>query len=178
MELTDALFDLCKTTPQPIIAIDGPAGAGKTTLAAHLSASLSLRYKVRTIHMDSLYNGWSTPFDDHLSQALLTAATSHKRAVEYSLPNFDWAKNLFGAEVKIAPCELLILEGVGSSQTLIRPYLAASIWIDIEPTNGLNRVLSRDGESISSQMHQWLSQQEQHFRENDSQNAADFVLTT
>jgi uridine kinase len=177
MELIDALLDLCKTVPRPIIAIDGPAGAGKTTLAEHLSAALSLRYKVTTIHMDSLYNGWDSPFDEHLSGALEKAATSHKKAIEYSLPQFDWSHNRFTNEHKIVPCELLIFEGVGSSQIATRPFLAASIWIDIDPKKGLDRVLARDGDSISEEMHGWLAKQEQHFRDNDSQNAADFVLT-
>ena len=178
MELIDALFDLCKTTPRPIIAIDGPAGAGKTTLAEHLSVALSLRYKTTTIHMDSLYNGWNTPFDHHLKDALLKAATSHKKAIAYSLPQFNWMKNEFGSEQSIKPAELLILEGVGAAQSNIRPYLAASIWIGIDPEKGLERVLLRDGDSISDEMRQWLTLQAQHFAEEESEKSADFQLTT
>jgi hypothetical protein len=40
------------------------------------------------------------------------------------------------------------------------------------------RVLRRDGEAITAQMERWLSQQEELFREEDSINVADFVLTT
>ena len=74
--------------------------------------------------------------------------------------------------------ELLILEGVGSGQMAIRDSLAALIWIDIEDSEGLARVLERDGIEIESQMKKWLSTQEQHFRDEGTQNAADFVLTT
>jgi uridine kinase len=178
MELTDALFDLCKTTPRPIIAIDGPAGAGKTTLAEHLTVALSLRYKVTTIHMDSLYNGWDAPFDEHLKNSLLKAATSHKKGAPFSLSYFDWSKGEFGSEQAIAPAELLIFEGVGSSQTIVRPYLAASIWIDVEAQKGLERVLLRDGEEISEEMKRWLVLQGQHFAEEESEKSADFILTT
>ncbi len=178
MELIDALFDLCKTTPRPIIAIDGPAGAGKTTLAEHLSVALSLRYKTTTIHMDSLYHGWSTPFDHHLKDALVKAATSHKKAIAYSLPQFNWSRNEFGEEQAVRPSELLILEGVGASQSIIRPYLAASIWIEVEPKKGLERVLLRDGQAISNEMAKWLELQEQHFSEEESEKSADFLLTT
>jgi uridine kinase len=177
MELIDALFDLCKTVPRPIIAIDGPAGAGKTTLADHLSTAMSLRYKTTTIHMDSLYNGWDHPFDHNLTDSLLTAATSHKRATAFSLPRYDWTNHRYVSGEAIAQSELLILEGVGSSQIALRPYLAATIWIEIDREKGLERVLLRDGDSISQEMKQWLREQEQHFLENDSQNAADFVLT-
>lgn len=178
MDLTAALFDLCSSIQRPIIAIDGPAGAGKTTLAAHLTAALSLKYSCTTLHMDNLYNGWQSPFDHHLTDALTLACTSHQKSQKFSLAHFDWKKNEYGAPIEIPQSQMLILEGVGSSQLAIRPYLNASIWIDIDPTLGFERVISRDGEVISEQMLGWLNQQAEHFRENNSESAADFVLTT
>jgi uridine kinase len=177
MELTDALFDLCKSTQRPIIAIDGPAGAGKTTLAEHLSAALSLKYKCTTLHMDDLYNGWNEAFDHHLSDALIRACAAHQKSQKYSLSSYDWIKGEYRAAIEIPQADLLILEGVGSSQINVRPYLAASIWIDIDANKGLERVIARDGDAISHPMQNWLDLQEQHFLANDSQNAADFVLT-
>jgi hypothetical protein len=72
----------------------------------------------------------------------------------------------------------LILEGVGSGQSSIRASLAALIWIDINDSQGLARVIARDGESIRVPMEKWLTLQEQHFRVEGTQNAADFILTT
>ena len=178
MELTAALFDLCSSAQRPIIAIDGPAGAGKTTLAAHLAAALSLKYTCTTLHMDSLYNGWHSPFDHHLTEALTLACTSHQKSLVYSLAQFNWSRNQYGLPIEIPPSQLLLLEGVGSTQLAIRPHLTASIWIDIDPTIGFERVIARDGEVISGQMRDWLSQQAVHFQENNSEGAADFVLTT
>jgi uridine kinase len=177
MELTDALFDLCKSTSRPIIAIDGPAGAGKTTLAEHLSAALSLKYKCATLHMDDLYNGWETPFDHHLTDALIGASQAHQNSQTLSLSRFNWSTGQYGPAIEVPKSDILILEGVGSSQSSVRAYLTASIWIDIEPATGLERVLRRDGDSISQHMQRWLTMQEEHFRDNDSQNAADFVLS-
>ena len=37
-----------------LLAIDGPAGAGKTTFAAKLEAELSLKGTVKVIHMDDV----------------------------------------------------------------------------------------------------------------------------
>jgi uridine kinase len=177
MELIDALFDLCKATPRPIIAIDGRAGAGKTTLAEHISAAMSLKYKCVTIHMDDLYNGWEDAFDHHISDSLIAACDSHQQGKQYSLSFFDWSKGAYREVVEIPQAELLILEGVGSSQKSIRSYLAATIWIEIDPGHGLERVLSRDGSGISEEMHKWLTTQEQHFRDQESEKAADFVLS-
>jgi hypothetical protein len=71
----------------------------------------------------------------------------------------------------------MILEGVGSGQRAIRDSLTALFWIDIEDEQGLARVLQRDGIDIENQMRKWLATQEQHFRAEGTQNAADFVLT-
>lgn len=177
MQLIDALFDLSKPFTQPIITIDGPAGAGKTTLAEHLSAALSLKYKCLIIHMDDLYNGWSTPFDEKFTGALSQIVKAHQASEQIPIARFDWVTEKYHAVELLPHAQLLILEGVASSSPLIREKVSASIWIDIDPALGLDRVLHRDGESISGQMQNWLILQEQHFTSNQSQIAADFVLT-
>jgi para-aminobenzoate synthetase len=46
-------------TPAPvIIAIDGRSGAGKTTLAIELAATLRNHHKVSLFHLEDIYPGW------------------------------------------------------------------------------------------------------------------------
>jgi uridine kinase len=177
MELTAALFDLCSSSKRPIIAIDGPAGAGKTTLSEHLSAALSLKYRVTVIHMDDLYNGWSNAFDHHFVDALVSISTAHLSGRDISLTRYNWSRAEFSAAEVLPAADLLILEGVGSSQRAVREFLTSSIWIEIDPSKGLQRVLARDGEAISDEMQMWLQLQEKHFRQEESEKSADFVLT-
>ena len=178
MELTAALFDLCKSIAHPIIAIDGPAGAGKTTLAEHLSAALSLKYKVAIIHMDDLYNGWHDAFDHHLSDALTHITNAHQSGKRISISRFNWSKNEYGAAEEVPQAYLLILEGVASSHSAIRSSLTASIWLEIDRNVGLKRVLDRDGATNSEEMAQWLLLQEAYFSKDGSESAADFILST
>lgn len=178
MELTAALFDLCKASAHPIIAIDGPAGAGKTTLAEHLSAALSLKFKVAIIHMDDLYNGWDQPFDHHLTDALTRITNAHQSGMRISLSRFNWSKHEYGVAEDLPQADLLILEGVGSSHSAIRATLTASIWLEINRSLGLARVLERDGVGNSQEMVQWLNLQEAYFTEDGSEGAADFILST
>lgn len=177
MQLIDALFDLTKASSRPIIAIDGPAGAGKSTLAEHLSAALALKYRVQVLHMDDLYNGWQNAFDHHLADSLITIAKAHQSMKEISISRFDWHQGEYRPPELLPAAELLIFEGVGSSQTPIREFLSASIWIEIDRQKGIERVLHRDGQQISSEMEMWLELQEQHFLQEGSEKAADFVLT-
>ena len=178
MELIDALLDLCKETSQPIIAIDGPAGAGKTTLALDIKLALAQRYSVTEIHMDDLYDGWENALTSQLSEVLQHVVKSHKSSLPISLSTYDWHLGEFAPATELDKSELLILEGVGSGQMAIRDSLAALIWIDIEDSQGLARVLERDGKEIENQMRKWLGTQEQHFQSEGTKNAADFVLTT
>ena len=178
MNLIEALHDLTKTLPSPIITIDGPAGAGKTTLASHLSTSLGNYFSTSVIHMDDLYNGWEDPFSAPFIEALNTITDSHAKKIACAIPRFDWSMGRYGPAKTYQPAQLLILEGVGSSTSQIRDVVSASIWIDIKPEVGLQRVLTRDGTSIATEMQQWLKTQETFFTAEKSAELADFALTT
>ncbi|MEN9687383.1 MAG: hypothetical protein RL381_395 [Actinomycetota bacterium] len=178
MDLIDALFDLCKSEAQPIIAIDGPAGAGKTSLASLIKSALSREYSVNVIHMDDLYLGWDKALTSELSETLNFIVSSHKKQKSISLSYYDWKQEFLAPATEIPSTELLILEGVGSGQREIRDQLTTLIWMQIDEKEGLARVLQRDGDEIESQMRKWLETQEQHFRDEETQKAADFELTT
>jgi uridine kinase len=178
MELTAALLDLCKDVKQPIIAIDGPAGAGKTTLASDLSLSLGRFMKVHTLHMDNYYHGWNSPFDKEWEEILIHAVNCHKSASPLSLKRYDWNSQQYASEVKEKSSQLLILEGVGSGSEFIRENLSSLIWIDVDPELGFKRVMQRDGDGISDEMRHWLELQKQHFQRNQVEIHADFILTT
>ena len=178
MDLISALLDLCKDSERPIIAIDGPAGAGKTTLASNIHLALYPNYTSTVIHMDDLYNGWDKALSSELTEVLSYIAQAHIKSQPISLSKFNWADSTFSPAEAIDDAQLIILEGVGSGQSAIREYLSALIWIDIDESKGLSRVLERDGEGIRNQMQKWLMTQEQHFALEKTENAADFVLTT
>jgi uridine kinase len=105
-------------------------------------------------------------------------AKAHSQSEPISLSKFNWADSTFSPAEAIDDAQLIILEGVGSGQSAIREYLSALIWIEIDESKGLSRVLERDGEGIRNQMQKWLMTQEQHFALEKTENAADFVLTT
>jgi uridine kinase len=102
----------------------------------------------------------------------------HRQRQPISLSKFNWATSSFSPAEPIDDAQLIILEGVGSGQGAVREYLSALIWIDIDESKRLSRVLERDGEGIKDQMQKWLVTQEQHFAIEKTDNAADFVLTT
>lgn len=178
MELIAALLDLCRGVTQPVIAIDGPAGAGKTTLAQNLALACASSFSTNVIHMDDLYDGWDNALNEDFASVLANIVSQHKNSKSISYSRYNWHEQKFAQPDELPHSELLILEGVGSGQLAIRSALSALIWIDISAPEGFARVINRDGDSIRNQMEKWLTLQEQHFHLEGTQNASDFVLTT
>ena len=176
MQLIEALSDLCKTAPS-IIAIDGPAGAGKTTLAGELKRSFSSK-KVETVHLDDLYDGWSNPLNSDLALRVENLIKSFKAGKDHLLDIYDWKLGAFKSQRLVHAEDILIIEGVGSGATALRPHYAALIWINIDDATGLSRVLERDGDSIAPEMKEWQIAQREHFEREKTRENADFELTT
>lgn len=161
-----------------IIAIDGRAGSGKTTLAGDLKLHLSLRHQVKILHLDEIYDGWKDALGEHLTSSLTGILRSLERHEPILLQIYNWKLGKFDSERQIDPPELLVIEGVGSGQRAIRSAAAATIWMDISAEVGLSRVLERDGTSISAQMIRWQVAEEAHFLNDETRENADFILTS
>ena len=154
-----------------VVTIDGPAGAGKSTMARALSPQLG---DAPIVHMDDLYRGW----DDALTSRL-TATLKDQILTPMSLGKiggyraWDWHRGAPGQARSIPRHPFLILEGVGSSQRAVRPFATTMVWIGIEPEIGLERVLHRDGaivddlQELERRMRSWQGEEILHFeREN------------
>ena len=178
MQLIEALAEITRAVDQPIIAIDGPAGAGKTTLASTLSLALSPQMSTTVIHMDELYPGWENALGDELTKTLTWLTSCHKAKKPLLYSSFNWIANEFNPPKSHASTQLLILEGVASAQLPIEESLATSIWLDLDPEIGFRRVIERDGENISLEMKKWLVTQEQHFAADRTKERCDFLLST
>jgi len=178
MELIAALSDLCKEQARPIIAIDGPAGAGKTTLAHEIFLALSKSMSIQVIHMDDLYAGWEKALTEDLTKILRYLVDQHLQKTPAKIQRYNWGASSFGESEVLPVADLLILEGVGSGDKEIQDNFAALIWMDIDPADGLKRVINRDGEQVAEQMQKWLTTQEKYFLQHSTREKADFILTT
>lgn len=161
-----------------LLAIDGPAGAGKTTLAAKLAAEYSAHSTVRTIHMDDLYDGWDNALGKNLTDTLQMITSAHLSGEDCTIKLFNWHLKEFDREEVITPTDYLILEGVGAAQEIVRKAGATTYWLDIDADTGLKRVLARDGAHIEKEMRQWQIQQSIHFAADKTRENSEFKLTS
>ena len=155
-----------------IIAIDGPAGSGKTTLAKRICDTITIN-KIEIVHMDDLYDGWENALTENLTRTLLhqiVVPVSQGKGFGYR--KYDWLQKRFGEIQRFDAPELLILEGVGSGQKVNRRYIDQLIWIDIDDETGLQRVLQRDGDYRETEMRIWQLKQSEHFRMDNTRDCA------
>jgi len=163
---------LCGSTR--VVTIDGPAGSGKTTLAASLAAGLA---DCQIIHMDDLYDGWSQDLTRELAERL---DTSIFEPLRHGLPpryrTYDWHLHAFTELVTVPRSQYLILEGVGSGNPLLRTCVALAIWIESDPQSLVSRVLDRDGEQLRDDILRWQLHESEYFAAQGVKQAADLHL--
>ena len=157
-----------------IILIDGPAGSGKTTLSKELSEKLNCQ----VIHLDDHYNGWDEALSNDLTQALLKIVSNFSNGRPSEIPTFNWLKAKFEGSRVIEPANTLIIEGVGSGQSQIRPFASKLYWVETEPEIGLARVLERDGKEYEERIKSWQIREASHFQVERTRDFADFIIST
>jgi uridine kinase len=161
-----------------LLAIDGPAGSGKTTLAAKLEREYQLTTTVQVIHMDDLYNGWENALSEELAEKLSHIVQSHNSGKDFHLAKFNWASMKFDEGELMLATEVLILEGVGAAQKVVRDAGAMTYWIETPAEIGLQRVLDRDGHHLRDLMLKWQTHQDAHFQIDKTAENCDVKLTS
>ena len=155
-----------------LISVDGPAGSGKTTLAAELAADSG----AALIQLDQLYDGWGglpgigTTLDRLLRPLALGRPGTYRR--------YDWHAGAFADTVTVAPTELLVLEGVGSGSAAIADLVTVLVWLDAAPDVRKRRALDRDGDSFAQQWDQWAANEATHFAVEETRQRADVHIVT
>ena len=161
-----------------LVAIDGPAGAGKTTLAAQFYEEFCADNTVSVIHLDDLYNGWDNALSEELTQKLKVITKAHLAHEGFYVEIYNWVTMKFDELRRYEAADILILEGVGAAQKIVRDAGAITYWLDVEPSIGLERVLLRDGFDIRARMQQWQVDQERHFASDLTRKEAHHIVTS
>jgi uridine kinase len=179
LSLDDLINSILSAKPKfpnvRMIAIDGPAGAGKSTLAKRIKSNLQEQSGLKTaiVHMDDLYDGWENALTVQLTKTLINQIlVPVSLAKNFSYRKYNWLSGSFGDFSEEDSPEILILEGVGSGQKATRRYLDQLIWIDIDAETGLQRVLQRDGDYLENEMRVWQMREISHFSKENTRDSA------
>ena len=163
---------LCGDTK--IVTVDGPAGSGKTTLANELSIALAdASGAMSVIHLDELYEGWDEALDSKLFERISAwILTPIKNGLNPRHLKYDWYQSTYTTWSEVPLTSIVIIEGVGSGHTLLRPYVSQAIWVEASEELLLDRVVQRDGESIRDEMLIWKVRERTYFESHDVKKSA------
>jgi uridine kinase len=154
-----------------IIAVDGPGGAGKTTVAQRLSMALG---GAPIVHTDD-FASWENPLDwwpELIEQALEPLAAG--RSARYRPSSWGGDDR---EQIMVEPGEFVVLEGVSASREAFRPYLTYSIWVETPREQRLERGLERDGGDARAQWEEWMAGEDAYIERERPHERADAVLS-
>ena len=157
-----------------VIAIDGPAGSGKTTLAAQLGAQLDGSFVLNT---DQLYPGW-----DGLAEGSRRLVNDVLRPLSQgaaaTVRPWDWSSKREGEPLPLPACATLIVDGAGCGSRAAAPFLSMIIWLEADPVLRQRRAVERDGEMFAPHWQSWATQERALFDREQTRERADLIILT
>jgi hypothetical protein len=163
--------------PVRVVAVDGPAGSGKTTFAGRLAEALAAAGAgACVLHTDDLLDGWGdvVTFWPRLERWVL-APLRRGEAAWYR--RYDWVAERFSADWRpVGVPDVLVLEGVSSARAAIRDELTWSVFVRARRASRLARGLARDGESLRGQWLRWMADEDGHFAADGTADHADLLV--
>lgn len=174
----------CGTTV--VVAIDGPSGAGKTTLAQGVAAALDALPGIagddratgaELVHMDHLFPGWDglAVAPDLLTTQVLEPIARGEPAA-YRL--WSWVREEWKGSRTVPPSRFLVVEGCGASVLPAGAYAAVRVFVDADRGLRLERGITRDGEAYRPKWQQWADQETALFDGDGTRRRADLVIDT
>jgi cytidylate kinase len=151
-----------------LVCVDGPAGSGKTTVAARLGEALG----APVLHLDDLYEGWAglDGVFERLDAQVLTPL-AQGRTGRYQ--RYDWVEGRFADWVDVPVPQTLVVEGCGSAPRAVDGRASAIIWVEAPAGLRLRRGLERDGESMRAEWLRWQGLEDAHFARERTRDRAD-----
>ena len=155
-----------------LVCVDGPAGSGKTTLAAALEQCLP---DVHLLHMDDVFAGWSG-LDEGMRVVAEDVVAPLLRGEAGRYHRYDWDRGEYAEEQVVEPCDVLVVEGVGSGNAAYADAVTCLVWVEAPPVVRLERGVARDGEHMRDQWLAWREQEEAMFARERTRDRADVIV--
>lgn len=156
-----------------LVCVDGPAGSGKTTLAAALADVVG---DAQVVHCDEMLQGWRGLPGLSVSVERMLAPLASGEAGRWR--RWDWAADEWAEWQAVAPGGLLVLEGVGCWSPAIAAAVGCLVWVEAASDLRLARGMARDGEEMRPQWLQWRLDEDELFHRLGTKDHADLVVAT
>lgn len=166
----------------PLVAIDGPAAAGKSTLADRLAE----RFSAQIFHMDDFFLQPHQRSAQRLAQP--GGNVDHERFLEevllplqsgppFEYRAYDCRSGLMQArQAQQAP--LYVVEGAYSLRPELQPHYDLRVFLDVDPDLQAARILKRNGDALAQRFFkEWIPLENAYFEAFGIRQAADMLLS-
>ncbi len=165
-----------------IIAIDGRAASGKTTMTNNLCRILN----ASAVHMDDFFLPPQLRTDERLNAAggnihyerfFKEVIPNLKSGKDFSYTVFDCSKMDYGEKRTVSAAPYIIVEGAYSCHPAFGDYAHIKVFSDISPEEQIKRILLRNGEKAAEMfVHRWIPMEEKYYEEYQIKENADLAV--
>ena len=167
-----------------LLAIDGPAGSGKTTLAAAVVDAVPPGVSAQVVHLDDVYPGWGGLLEgvDRVTRRVVGPLARDEPG---GYRRYDWLTEQEAEWHEVAPVDLLVLEGVGAGCSGYAEHISTLVWVeaphDVRLARGVERDvelygLHRDRERLEARWRTWMADERALHDRDRTRERADVVV--
>ena len=177
------LAKLMKEKKPCVLAIDGRAASGKSTVAALLASVTG----ASLVHMDDFFLPPALRTQERLSEAggnvdyerfsreVLPVLRKNEK---FSYQRFECGEVMaLGGFVEVEKSDIIIVEGSYSLHPYFGPYADLKVFSDINSETQMARILARNGEEMAEMFRtRWIPMEEKYFSAFSVKENADIIL--
>jgi hypothetical protein len=163
------------------VGVDGPGGAGKSTLAARLAAAV----RGQVVSVDDFAGPDIPEWDWHRFDEQVVRPLVAGRSARYERRSWDGADGADDPDgagsadwAEVRPGGVVVVEGVSATRAESTAPWELRIWVEAPPDVRLARVLGRDGGALREKwLQDWIPSEEAYLAAQRPAERADLIVS-